>query len=1013
MRLRALGLGLALSLVSAASTAAGADHPPEVARVRIPADKVASFFPPGTELRVLPVEEFESLVRSARLGAIRSDAKANEGGPSLLRARHQIRVEEGLLTGRSELVVQASAPSASSLLLDPWSPALLSAGEAWTSAGGQLALPADGDGTRTHVLTWEQRARPGSEGRSFDLALPASAATRLSLDVAASLVPEIVGALRQGPSPGSASDRRSWRFDGPGGPWSIRLRPADEARNAPGGWFSGETRIDLSESPTRWRLQGTIDLGRAGTRRFGIRLDPGLDLIDVAGPSVASYRAEAEDEDGVGTLLSIRLEDAADGPSPIVVRALARSPEDGVWALPAASPEGATWTGGRTLVRLGPSRVVSACVPGAGRQVAPTTEEREFAASRGGLLLAFEATAPSSVASLKLRRPPADASAEVWGEITLGAADAPRLDARLTWRAEHGRIPTLAADLPPGWSAEKIQIRGQGEPTDWHAESRPGGGSRIVVHPPPTLDPRAPIRLDIAAAAGDGDRAAPLELPRVSPVGSRVSDEIWQLRADPGITVSPRKVVGLVWLDPAGLAEAAPSAAPRLPAIMAWRWTAADGRAVLTRPTTAAPPSARAWTRVAVRRDRLVIDAYLLLGEGASLDVPVVFSGAGADFAPRWDVPDNPSRLVESAALPEGDRARMGIAPGASAWRLRVPGASRGPVMLHSRIERPWSGSGGLPLLVVLDRPATRGTLLVRVDRGLLAELAAPGLTALNASSASSEFEIARGAEENTVSEAGGAEVPSRPSLAYEYGPSVTPPNLTSRHLPPASHGGWIESATLSTRLDPDGHDLNHLAMRIVPGPARDVEIAFPTGQTLDRAEVEGRPSFPTRHDRRLWFVLPNPSPTRGAVELTLDYRGPALRGGSVRPNRPESSLPCLAFGWSLQLSDAFDVTSSGRGLRTADATPRRTLEPSFWPRRGSRSIEDAAAVRRIEERARSRPPAGRALGDWLAILDGGDTPIVVDRAALASAGWGPRSSTVVPADSTRRRRRGFSGGWA
>src|SRR5690242_15600630 len=77
-------LGMAL----ASSVPAGAEEPPEVVRIRVPSAKVTKRFPAGTDLRGLPADQFEALVKAARKGAERRSALAP---PRLLRARHLAR----------------------------------------------------------------------------------------------------------------------------------------------------------------------------------------------------------------------------------------------------------------------------------------------------------------------------------------------------------------------------------------------------------------------------------------------------------------------------------------------------------------------------------------------------------------------------------------------------------------------------------------------------------------------------------------------------------------------------------------------------------------------------------------------------------------------------------------------------------------------------------------------------------------------------------------------------------
>ena len=61
---------------------------PEIIRVWLPAEQTSKCFPPGTELRVMPADEFESLVVRATAGSSRQNAPE---APRLIRARHHAR----------------------------------------------------------------------------------------------------------------------------------------------------------------------------------------------------------------------------------------------------------------------------------------------------------------------------------------------------------------------------------------------------------------------------------------------------------------------------------------------------------------------------------------------------------------------------------------------------------------------------------------------------------------------------------------------------------------------------------------------------------------------------------------------------------------------------------------------------------------------------------------------------------------------------------------------------------
>ena len=70
--------------VTALALLAGAGEP-EIVRARVPSKDVAKWFPAGTEMRVMPAKEFDSLVKSASAGLLRQRAAQP---PRLIRARH-------------------------------------------------------------------------------------------------------------------------------------------------------------------------------------------------------------------------------------------------------------------------------------------------------------------------------------------------------------------------------------------------------------------------------------------------------------------------------------------------------------------------------------------------------------------------------------------------------------------------------------------------------------------------------------------------------------------------------------------------------------------------------------------------------------------------------------------------------------------------------------------------------------------------------------------------------------
>ena len=385
---------------TALSYLVGADEP-DVRRVRVPADKVLSLFPPKSELRWLPRDDFESLVRRAQ---DRVAARKAAGEPRLLRARHFARWDDGVLHGRSEFTVERPDQKRSLLFVEPWTPATtaLVGGTALASLeNGRTCVWLEPQGPSTISVGWEQRARERSNGSSFDQGLPRLDASTLWVDLPAGIVPSGPPGIRQGPAPSSDPARRTWRFDGPSGLMTLHARRTGDPQGpapAPRIWVGGRTSVDVSEASARWQAQWTVDPGPDGPRRFVVALDDGLSVHDVTGPGVASFQNEPAGS------ITVRLSDAVAGPTGVTIRGLARVPDDGEWDVPSARPVGAIWMGGQTSVRLGPTRALEDCQERAGRRIAATPAEIE-AEERGGRFLLFDSASPRSVATLTCARP--------------------------------------------------------------------------------------------------------------------------------------------------------------------------------------------------------------------------------------------------------------------------------------------------------------------------------------------------------------------------------------------------------------------------------------------------------------------------------------------------------------------------------------------------------------------------------------------------------------------------------
>lgn len=978
----------------------GAGPPGEV-RVRVPAAKVGSCFPAGTELRGMPADEFEALMTSARAG---HERRAGPPPARLLRAHHQARWDEGRLVGRSELVAESPVPGGSEMVLAPWTPAIDPPEGSSTALrmhdDGRTALRLDSTEPTTTALSWQLRARPNSRGKAFHLGLPASETSTLRLDLPEGWVPEGLEGVVLGPSPADEPGRATWRFEGRGGLVELHLSPrADGAAREPRVWVSGPTRIELQESSASWTMEWMVALDPRGPRRFVVELDEGLEFLGASGPAVEAARAGSA---GGRTRVTVVIGEQVSGPTPVTFTAIARVPAEGAWAVPAARPIDAQWTGGKTSVRLDPSRVVKECRERSGRRVSSRPGE---AADPNQLL--FEADAPGPVAVLVFGRPRAEVSVEVRGQLLLGNS-APRLECQLTWRVHRGRLLALDVDLPPAWVPERLSALGIDETLAWHPSALPGGGVRVHVAPPSGDFARSSLTLNVTATASIAGGRGSILLPRVRPVGGQVVDERWLAWTESGVTLHTESARGLAWIDPSlviGPATRRLESPAGLREALAWRWISEQAEARVERDRAPSEPSGSVDLLAIVERDRLRLDWKISVdaGEEPLRSIPLAVAEPMADLG-RWRFTDEATDLeLPRRPLSAARRAELGFPGTGEAWELAVPDSASGPVVIRSRLERPWNGQGRLPLLVLPERFRSRNFVVIDVARNLRALAESAGLQELDPGIVAASVGIAERREDLQAG-------PTRTRRDYAFGYSRPGGRLELRTetLEPVRTDGVIDQAVLTTTFDPHGPCRHRLMLRVAVADAQSLDLTLPAGSSLIRVRRDGQAIAPTRSARGLSLPLTSPSPSRLFCTFVLDYLTPPRPGAdgrTLRPERPFTSLPCLALRWEIVAPEPWAIADHGANLIASDPIPARgwlgsVVDPwrSAWraPAQGP-SRRATEVLQWLDSRVAGVPAGEMTLGEWLTRWDIGPWPVVVDRMALETAGWGPRSRVTSP----------------
>ena len=1020
-------VGLVLTL----GEAIRAESPPDLVRVRVPSPRASAYFPPGATVRTLAPDRFEALVASA-------SGRPTPLAPPLarppIRVDHQARWDGSMLVGRSSVRLPSTLGSDQPAIveLDPWSPALLASPDrrdhVRVNAAGRLILiqPAH-QPTGMVELRWNQAAQPDSRGEVFALQLPRADLATLALDLPAGTIATAADAApgsRRNLAPGPAADRSRCEFAGAAGRFALQLHPpATTGSDRPRAWVGGTTRIDLNLAAANWVADWRVE-PTGGPLSLGVfDLDPGLELIDVAGPDVRSWRLRAVDDAEPAGRSRVEVtfrtsETTVARGLPLTIRAQASVPLAGVWSIPTARPVGALgWLGGRTEVRLDPAREVIAAVERAGRRVAARPDEPGPPAP-----WVFAATGrPGPLADLTLAPPRPDASVAIDGTLRLGAF-APRLEVLATWTVGRGGFLAPALDFPASWVVDQV-VGGDGRSTiPWHVEPIASGGSRVHLDGSawPTELPGRSIHVRLAATRIDpatANDANSLGLPRVRPASDlvRVAVERWVALVDPGWEAEPTSGQGLTWDDPAprsgGEAELTPASAEQR---LAWRWSGVEGAAGARLIWRRSPRRLRVDERleVVISGGRLRLVWHWTL-DGGSGDRPASLPfHLDLDLdplaAPRWRLlVRSGGPVVEPRPLAAERRASLGLGPGGLAAEIATRSLPDGPVSLRGETEVAWAGSGSIPLAEFPATVQVRRSVVVRVaDAARLRVGRVEGLSPV-ARGEVGDSSVTPGSESSpyrTIS--GDGEPGLRVAGAWLGGATRCALNLTTEGGPDRLEAaGVITEAALTSRLAPGSATRHRLVLRVAPGSTRTLNLKLPAGATLDRVRRDGQPAVVTSDSAGLHIVLTEPDPQRLTSTTTLDYRTVALpvTTRQVHPAVlvPTTSLACLSFTWQVNVPDRLGVRSEAPDLVAtdlADLVPPRDGEPSE-----TESTVAATMLADLDQALRIAPPTETSLGEWLTKLDAGRWPILVDRLTLLSVGLGPRSRVnVVPTDPTR-----------
>ncbi len=304
---------------------------------------------------------------------------------------------------------------------------------------------------------------------------------------------------RRGPQPAATPGWSLWEFEAESG--RIELQLYDPSASQPlavqDAWLSGSTQIDLRRTSTRnrglvnWTADWRLELDPRNPRPLEFELDPDLELIKVEGPAVRGYRIKHE---GTARRLEVTFGGDLQSTTRLQFFASARVPLEGRWNIPAIVPQDVVWTGGNTTVILDELHKVEECNEAAGSRIVKPQLD-----SGPDERLVFESESPRSVAQLVFKKPRAESSCAVRGQLFITGSPC-RLETELEWTFHQGTVSELEVDLSPAWVPDKVAIRGLSDPVAWHSSVLASGGTRLSIALPPTTSALKELVLSLAQA---------------------------------------------------------------------------------------------------------------------------------------------------------------------------------------------------------------------------------------------------------------------------------------------------------------------------------------------------------------------------------------------------------------------------------------------------------------------------------------------------------------------------------
>jgi hypothetical protein len=503
--------------VAAAAQPASAEAPPDEAlrfrRVYVPAGEIQDW--PKGNTKYLPMEarQFDRLLEMIARSPAGHEAQVVVRAVA---AHYQARLaDDRRIVGDAKMEIASTAKTA---VLLPLEPCNLAIGKAvWGDSAATLAsLGLGSDGTLrvlversgTLGVDWSLRAEPGSgEDGEYRFELPACPVNHFTLDLPATLSPEVQHAIVLGSAP-AAEGRRRWQIElGGQGRFRLRLSAGGPAPQRPGLVLVRQSATyDFSLRGLELSTQLKLEAYHEPLAEVAIAVEPPLQLVHAQfGDVEVPWSVVSAPGDKAARLLLVLPQPLREGAGVLQLKAVAPLTMGQPWQLPRIRADGCLWQEGSTTL------VVPAALrlERLGGKDCRQTSVAALPPPESGASLSLEHFAPDAAVEVTLAESRSAVRSACGTATTLGNG---KMTSRVTadFHTAEGPLFSLEAAVAPQWTIDSVESLPAEALDEWSLSAEavpakaaggrdPRGGRKLTVVLARPLTPSRPVRLVVAA----------------------------------------------------------------------------------------------------------------------------------------------------------------------------------------------------------------------------------------------------------------------------------------------------------------------------------------------------------------------------------------------------------------------------------------------------------------------------------------------------------------------------------